>query len=48
MANDTTDTTDTHDIEYPVTGYDATPDWATLYGQASSRSISCWPTAKSA
>ncbi|MUV50974.1 hypothetical protein [Haloarcula sp. CBA1122] len=34
MANDTTDTTDTHDIEYPVTGYDATPDWATLYGQA--------------
>jgi hypothetical protein len=34
MPNDTTDTTATYGIEYPVTGYDATPDWATLYGRA--------------
>ncbi|WP_434531042.1 hypothetical protein ACODNH_05365 [Haloarcula sp. NS06] len=37
MANDTTETTDTYGIEYPAVGYDATPDWATLYGQAFDR-----------
>ncbi|WP_277540226.1 hypothetical protein [Haloarcula laminariae] len=34
MANDTTKTTDEFDIEYPTVGYDATPTWAELYGQA--------------
>ncbi|QLH78674.1 polysaccharide deacetylase family protein [Halosimplex rubrum] len=35
MANDNTNTTDSHGIEYPAQGYDSgSPTWAELYGAA--------------